>query len=524
MSPDISGIRKFENSEVSLPKSTHPTTSRLSVSGIAKSFGATKALISVDLHVAPGEALALIGENGAGKSTLMKILTGAHRADAGSMSLDGQPYDPSGPLDARARGVAIVYQELTLARHLSVAENICLGKQPHRFGVIDQRRQRDIAQAALEQLGLGQLDLNTVVGDLPIAQQQLVEIARGLTANPRLLILDEPTSSLTAADVGHLFTVIRRLKAQGVSIIYISHFLEECRTVAERYAVLRDGVSVATGAMSEASETDLIRHLVGRDVTEIYPRVAHELGETVLELRKLAGVSKPSDATLVLRQGEILGLFGLVGSGRSEMLRALFGLDRITAGTVLLHGQPQTHRSPRQRLLSGIGLVSEDRKTEGLALNLPIADNLTLTCLAPFTSAGLINQRRQEASAQSLMERLVVKAAGPAQAVGELSGGNQQKVAIGRLLHHGAEILLLDEPTRGIDVGAKAHIYKLIGELAAHGKAVIVVSSYIPELLGICDSIAVMCRGVLSPARPIAEWDSHRMLAAAIGNTDNVPI
>ncbi len=495
---------------------------RLSVTAIAKSFGATKALVGVDLSVQPGECLALIGENGAGKSTLMRVLTGAHRADAGTMTLDGQPYDPRGPLAARAHGVAIVYQELTLARHLSVAENILLGNQPSRFGLIDRRRQRAVAQAALEQLGLGRLDLDTLVGDLPIAQQQLVEIARGLTASPRLLILDEPTSSLTAADVQHLFTVIRTLKAQGVSIIYISHFLEECRAVAERYAVLRDGASVAAGVMAEASEAELIRQMVGREMTEIYPRIPHPLGEPVLELRGVAGVGKPSDASLVLRRGEILGLFGLVGSGRSETLRALFGLDRITRGTVLLHGQPQTHRSPRQRLLSGIGLVSEDRKNEGLALNLPIADNLTLSCLGPFTQGGLINQRRQEAAAQTLMDHLLVKATGPAQAVGELSGGNQQKVAIGRLLHHGCDILLLDEPTRGIDVGAKAHIYRLIGELAAHGKAVIVVSSYLPELLGICDSIAVMCRGVLAPARPVAEWDCQRILAAAIGHTEAV--
>jgi ribose transport system ATP-binding protein len=447
----------------------------------------------------------------------MKVLTGAHRADGGTMLLDGQPYDPSGPLDARARGVAIVYQELTLARHLSVAENILLGNQPRRFGLIDRRRQHAIARAALDQLGLGHLDLDAPAGDLPIAQQQLVEIARALTANPRLLILDEPTSSLTTADVEHLFTVIRQLKSQGVSVIYISHFLEECRAVAERFAVLRDGASVASGSMVDASEGDLIRHMVGRDVSEIYPRIPHELGDVVLELRGIAGISKPSDATLALRRGEILGLFGLVGSGRSETLRALFGLDRITKGTVLLGGQPQTHRSPRQRLLSGIGLVSEDRKSEGLALNLPIADNLTLTCPGPFTTAGLISQSRQEAAATNLMERLLVKAAGPSQAIGELSGGNQQKVAIGRLLHHGCDILLLDEPTRGIDVGAKAHIYRLIGELAAQGKSVIVVSSYIPELLGICDSIAVMCRGVLTPARPVAELDSHRILAAAIG-------
>ena len=490
---------------------------RLTVSGMVKTFGATKALIGVDLTVAPGEALALIGENGAGKSTLMKVLTGAHRADAGSMILDGLPYDPTGPLDARSRGVAIVYQELTLAPHLSVAENILLGNSPNRFGFINKKRQKDIAQTALNRLGVGHIDLDAPAGSLPIATQQLVEIARALTAQPKLLILDEPTSSLTTNDIQHLFTVVRQLKAEGVSIIYISHFLEECRAIADRYSVLRDGASVATGKMNDTSEADLIRHMVGREVTDIYPRVEHTLGEVVLELRQLAGVHKPQSASLVLRRGEILGLFGLVGSGRSETLRALFGLDQITAGTVLLHGQPQTQSSPRQRLATGIGFVSEDRKSEGLALNMPIADNMTLTCLSPFTTAGFINQGRQHAATATLMEHLRVKAAGPQQAIGDLSGGNQQKIAIGRLLHHGANILLLDEPTRGIDVGAKAHIYGLIGELAAQGKSVIVISSYIPELLGICDSIAVMCRGVLSPARPVADWDNQSILAAAIG-------
>jgi ribose transport system ATP-binding protein len=439
------------------------------------------------------------------------------------MQLDGQPYAPNGPLDARSRGVAIVYQELTLAPHLSVAENIMLGHQPRRCGFVRHHQQQDIARAALKRLGVSHIDVNSPAGSLPIAAQQLVEIARALTTQPKLLILDEPTSSLTTADIEHLFSVVRQLKSEGVSIIYISHFLEECRAIADRFAVLRDGASVASGRMSEVSEADLIRHMVGRDVTDIYPRSVHNIGEPVLELRQIAGASKPTSASLVLRRGEILGLFGLIGSGRSETIRALFGLDQIKSGTILLHGQPQTRRSPRQRLAHGMGLVSEDRKNEGLALNLPIADNITLSKLSPFTTAGFIHQGRQHAATTTLMEQLRVKAAGPGQAIGHLSGGNQQKVAIGRLLHHGADILLLDEPTRGIDVGAKAHIYGLIGELAAQGKSLIVVSSYIPELLGICDAIAVMCRGVLSPARPVADWNNHSILAAAIGadNTMN---
>ncbi len=493
---------------------------RLVMRGIAKRFGATAALSGVDLEIEPGQVLALIGENGAGKSTLMKVLTGVHRADAGTMLLDGEPFDPAGPLDARKRGLAIVYQELTLARHLSVEENITLGAEPARHGWIDRAQRRQLALAALDQLGCSHLPLGRRAGELPIAQQQLVEIARALCARPRLLVMDEPTSSLTRADVEHLMAVIGRLRSQGVSIIYISHFLEECRAIADRYAVLRDGVSVAAGAMAEVTEPELIRHMVGREVAEIYPRVPHELGLPVLELRSLAGLHKPREASLTLARGEILGIFGLVGAGRSEMLRALFGLDAIRRGEVVVHGVSRTRSSPHQRLLQGIGLVSENRKEEGLLLNLSIADNLTITRLEPYTHFGMIANRSQETSTRTWMERLSVKARSPAQAITELSGGNQQKIAIGRLLHHAVDILLLDEPTRGIDVGAKAQVYRLIGELAAEGRAVIIVSSYIPELLGVCDTIAVMCRGTLSPARKVAEWDSHRILAAAIGADD----
>ena len=490
---------------------------RLVMQGIAKRFGATAALSGVDLAIEPGEVLALIGENGAGKSTLMKILAGVYRADQGAMHLDGVPFIPSGPIDARRRGLAIVYQELTLAIHLSVEENITLGDEPQRHGWIDRPKRRELAASALAQLGCEHITLTALVRDLSIAQQQLVEIARALSAHPRLLVMDEPTSSLTRADVEHLMAVIRRLRGQGVSIIYISHFLEECSAIADRYAVLRDGRSVASGAMPAVSEAELIRHMVGRDVSEIYPRVPHALGLPVLEVNRVSGLGKPKQASLALHRGEILGIFGLVGSGRSEMLRVVFGLDPIRSGEIVVHGVPRTRSTPTQRLTQGIGLVSENRKEEGLLLNLSIADNLTLTRLEPYTHFGMIASRSQETSTRTWMERLGVRAQGATQAIAELSGGNQQKIAIGRLLHHGADILLLDEPTRGIDVNAKAQVYRLIGELAAVGTAVIVVSSYIPELLGICDSVAVMCRGQLGASRPVAEWDQHSILAAAIG-------
>ncbi len=490
---------------------------RLRMTGIAKRFGATAALAGVDLEVGEGEVVALIGENGAGKSTLMKVLCGAIAPDRGMMELDGRGYAPRTPLDARRRGVAIVHQELCLAPHLSVAENILLGAEPRRLGFVRRAARRAGALAALAQLGAVDIDPDRLAGSLPLAAQQLVEIARALAANPRLLVLDEPTSSLAADDARRLFAVVRRLRGAGVSIVYISHFLEECRVVADRFAVLRDGRSVGSGAMGNAGQSTLIRLMVGREVSELYPRTAHVLGEPLLALDGVSGRRLPRAATLSLRRGEVLGIFGLVGSGRSEMLRAVFGLDPIRGGSVSIGGREVTRASPRARLRSGMGLVSENRKEEGLALGRSIADNLTLTRLGRYARFGVVSGERQRVAARGWMDTLTVKARGPDQAVGELSGGNQQKVAIGRLLHHGAEILLLDEPTRGIDVGAKTHVYRLIDELATAGKAIIMVSSYLPELLGVCDTIAVMCRGRLAAARPAREWSEASLLAEAIG-------
>jgi len=485
--------------------------------GIRKSFAATRALDGVDLDLHAGEALALIGENGAGKSTLMKILSGAISPDAGTIELDGVAYAPGDPLAAAGHGVAMIYQELCLAAHLTVAENIVLGREPRRRGVVDRAAMRQRAGAALAQLGHEDIAVDAVVGALPVAQQQMVEIARALDRQPRVLVMDEPTSSLTRRDTQRLFAAIQRLKAQGVAIVYISHFLEEAQAVAERYTVLRDGRSVGGGAMAAASVADLIRLMVGREVAEIYPRVPHAIGAPVLEVQALRGAARPLDAGFTLHRGEILGLFGLVGAGRSECLRALFGLDPVRAGRVLLDGGEATRTTPWQRLRAKIGLVSEDRKGEGLLLGRPIADNLTLTDLRRHATAGVIDQAALDRVTGEWITLLGVRCAGPRQAIGELSGGNQQKVAIGRLLHHGARVLLLDEPTRGVDVNAKAAIYRLIGDLAAQGCAILVVSSYLPELLGICDSIAAMCRGVLGPVRPVAQWSETTLLAAAIG-------
>ena len=490
---------------------------RLQMTSVRKAFGATQALRGVSFAVEAGEVHALIGENGAGKSTLMKILSGAHAPDSGSLMLDGLPFEPENPLHARRSGIAMIYQELNLAPHLSVEENLLLGAEPARCGWINHRRRRELARAALAELQHESIPLDAPVHALTIAEKQLVEIARALLGQPKVIIMDEPTSSLTQVDAENLFAVIGRLKARGVSVIYISHFLEECQRVCDRYTVLRDGESVATGEMSAARIGDLIRLMVGRDLNEIYPRTPHSQGAVVLELQRLAGDGKPSAVTLGLRAGEILGVAGLVGAGRTETLRALFGLDRVAGGCVLVRGQDRTRSCPTARLAEGIGLLSENRKEEGLMLNRSLADNLTITRFGPVARGGFIQRRRQHAAAADWMRKLDVKAREPGQLMGELSGGNQQKIALARLLHHEAQVFLLDEPTRGIDVGSKAHIYRLMGELAAQGKSVIFVSSYLPELLGVCDSLGVMCRGVLGGVKPVGEWNEHSVMAAAIG-------
>jgi ribose transport system ATP-binding protein len=302
-----------------------------------------------------------------------------------------------------------------------------------------------------------------------------------------------------------------------VSVVYISHFLVECQQICQCYTVLRDGETVGTGTMKSATIPEIIRLMVGRDMSEIYPRTAHALGKSVLQVEGFRGVTKPRSVSFAIREGEILGVAGLIGAGRTETLRALFGLDHVAGGTVVVSGVDRTRATPSARLANGIGLLSENRKEEGLMLNRSVADNLTLTRFAPVSRCGFISGNRQRASARRWIEKLEVRTRGPEQSVGQLSGGNQQKVAVARLLHHDARVFLLDEPTRGIDVGSKAQIYRLIGELAAAGKSVLFVSSYLPELLGVCDTIAVMCRGVLSPARPVSEWTEQGIIAAAVG-------
>jgi len=489
----------------------------LQMRDVDKAFGVSPALDAVSLDLKAGEVHALVGENGAGKSTLMKILSGAYQPDSGTMTLAGVPYAPKRPREALDLGVAMIYQELALAPHLTVEANVMLGRERVTAGLIRRREHRRLVSEALGLLEHPDIRPEAIAGRLSVGAQQLVEVARALVSNARVIVFDEPTSSLTERDASRLFEVIERLRNRGLAVVYISHFLEEVRRIAGCYTVLRDGRSVASGPMAGTELSTIIGQMVGRDLTELFPHVPHEPGEIVLELHEVAGRNLPRRADLGVRRGEVLGIAGLVGAGRTELLRAIFGLDAVRSGRVRVKGVTRARATPRHRIAQGMGFVSEDRKGEGLALGRSIEDNLTYSALRGHARWGWLNLGRRRAEAVRWMAHLRIKADGPAQAIGDLSGGNQQKVAIARLLHQEADVLLLDEPTRGIDVGSKAEIYRLIGELAAQGKAVVMVSSYLPELLGICDRLAVMTRGVLSEPRPVSEWNEHSIMQIATG-------
>ncbi len=492
---------------------------RFAMRGIRKAFGATIALDGVDLAVSEGEICGLIGQNGAGKSTLMSVLSGALQPDAGEMWIEGRPFAPHSPHDARRAGVAMIYQELSLAPHLSVMENIMMGAEPMRFGLVDWPRMREMASHALAALGRDDIPADAIVGNLSVASQQLVEIARALAVGARVLVLDEPTSSLGRADVEHLFALLRHLKSKGHAIVYISHFIEEVKSVADRFIVLRDGRNSGSGNTAAATHDDIVALMVGESVGNLFPRSPRTRGEAILEVTGL----EPGSASFTLHRGEIFGVAGVLGSGRTRLLRTLFGLEPVRSGRVRV-GMYSGVAHPHERWLHGMGLLSEDRKEEGLALTLDVADNVTMSKLSPFGPVGLLFPARQRGAASRWITELAIKCAGPWQKAGELSGGNQQKIAIARLLHHDVDILVLDEPTRGIDVGSKAQIYRLIDALVADAanrkpRAVLMVSSYLPELLGLCDRIAVMQRGRLAHAVPAESLTEHDLMMAVTAGT-----
>ncbi len=495
-------------------------SARLEARAITKAFGETKALSGVSITAAPGSIHALVGENGAGKSTLLRILAGAMAPDGGTIAIDGVPYRPSSPMDARRAGVGMVHQELSVCPHLTVAENLFLGAEVTSFGLVKRAETARLAREALAAVtdARSPIDPGAMAGELSTAEQQLVEIARAIAgASGKLLILDEPTSSLGAADTERLFGVLRRLRDEGRTILYVSHFLDEVRALCDSYTVLRDGRTVGAGSMEGVTSATLVELMAGRSMGELFPKTARSPGEVALEIEGLAGLRKPRRASLKLRRGQVTGIAGLVGAGRTELLRIVFGLDPVKRGTIRV-GAFVGAASPARRLSQGVGLLSEDRKREGLATTLSIAENLTLSTLDRLGSFGLVSGKKQDEVARRFIEKLSIKCQGPDQAVSGLSGGNQQKVALGRLLCHDVDVLLLDEPTRGVDVGSKAQIHGLIDEAAASGKAVLVVSSQLTELLGLCDEVAVMCRGELGPLRPVKGLDEQAILLEATGS------
>ncbi len=487
----------------------------LRMKNIVKNFGATCAVDNVDFELKKGEVHALIGENGAGKSTLVKILSGALKADRGSMFLEDIPYSPSSPLDGRRRGVSMIYQELNLAPHLTVEENIMLGRELRSWGFVRQKGMKAEVKEALEFVNHPEISPDVPVRKLSIGARQVVEITRALMGRATVLVMDEPTSSLSQEDSALLFRIIGRLKRQGVSVIYISHFLEEVQEVADSFTVLRDGKKVGSGKIKNVSLEDLIRMMVGQKVDEMFPRIGHEVGEELLKLKRLKGINMQTEVNLSLHRGEIVGLAGLIGAGRTELIRTIFGLDAVAKGFVKIAYVSTSKGSPSQRIRQGMGYLSEDRQGEGLALSRSLADNLTLSHFSPYSRLGFIALKKRKTAVHEWIQRMKIKARGPDQLVLGLSGGNQQKVALARLLHQEADILLLDEPTRGIDVASKSQIYEWIGELASKGKMILFVSSYFPELIGICDRIAVFHRGQLVDIRPYSLWTAQGIMAAA---------
>jgi ribose transport system ATP-binding protein len=439
------------------------------------------------------------------------------------MYLDGEVFRPKGPLDARQLGVGMIYQELSLAPHMTVDENILLGMEPARGGFIKWDEVRERTLQALRYFDHPEIAPDSRVQDLSIGAQQLVEIGRALAVGCKVLVFDEPTSSLSQKDIASLFRIIRELKDDGMSIVYISHFLEEVEEIADRLTVLRDGSVVGTRSVGEVTADEIVSMMVGREVKDLYPRSQRKRGDPILDIRDLAGLTKPEHASLTLHRGEVLGICGLIGAGRTEFLRAVFGLDPVRKGEIKLgiHAGPA---SPLRRWLQGMGMLSEDRKEEGLALNLTIADNVTLSKLSGFGRFGIVMPFEQEKATKRWIERMDIRCRDASQKVADLSGGNQQKVALARLLQHDVDVLLLDEPTRGIDVAAKAKIYEVIDDLVSANleepKAVLVVSSYLPELLGICDRIAVMSRGRLSVVKEVKDVDEHKLMLAATGQQD----
>jgi len=494
---------------------------RVALQGVTKRFGPTLAVEDVSLDLLAGEAHALVGENGAGKSTLVKILAGIHEPDSGSVVIDGEPVTVRGPADARARGIAVVQQEPRLFPDLTIAENVFIGHAPTgRFGSVGWREMSREAARIFRELDV-EMDVGALVRGLSMADQQLIEIAKALSVDARVLILDEPTASLSLHEVERLFSIVRQMRANGVAILFVSHRLEEVFLLCDRATVLRDGRSVITAPTAELTTADLVRHMVGREVS-LFPKTAAELGDVLLEVRGLTRSERFNDVSFAVRAGEIVGFAGLVGAGRTEVARVLFGIDVAEAGEIRLAGRPVRIGSPSAAMAAGIAYVPEDRHQQGLVLDFSITDNVTLPILPRLFPRLFVRAATERAVADKYAERFRVRATGVDQLVESLSGGNQQKVVLAKWLATDPKVLILDEPTRGIDIGAKVEVHRLISELAASGLAIVLISSDLPEVLAMSDRILVMHEGRITAEIPGATATEETVMFAATGHAEPV--
>ena len=488
----------------------------LNMKGITKTFPGVQALSNVNLAVKFGAIHAVVGENGAGKSTLMKVLSGAHLPTSGTTEIAGVEMRMRKPADAQRLGVRMVYQELNLAPDLTVAENIYLGRMPRKWGLVDKTTMIRNAAAVLKELEAA-IDPNARLGDLSISQQQLVEIAKARAADPRIIVLDEPTSSLSEHETAALFAILRKMKQAGIAIIYISHRLKEVLEIADEVSILRDGSMIDTRPARGITPAEMIKLMVGREVTNVFPKTPSKIGETVLRVTGLSDGSNFDDVSFDVRAGEILGLTGLVGAGRTEVAKAIFGLSRASAGVIEVKGKPVTIRSPSEAVKAGVAYVPEDRKGEGIVPSMAVRENISLPVLRQLARFGRVSMSADRKLAATYVREFSIVPPDPERRINSLSGGNQQKAVISKWLCTKPSVLILDEPTRGVDVGAKAEIHRIIGELVAAGMAVLMISSELPEVLGVCDRVVVMRDGRASPPIDRQELSEERIMALATG-------
>ncbi|MYL31167.1 ATP-binding cassette domain-containing protein [Halobacillus halophilus] len=489
----------------------------ITMNQIHKAFGSNKVLEGVDIEIKEGEVHALMGENGAGKSTLMNILTGLHKKDQGTIQIDGQEKTFSNPKEAENYGIAFIHQEMNVWPELTVLENLFINREPvTSFGIINTRKMKAVAEEQFDKLSIS-IPLHKDAGQCSVGEQQMIEIAKALMTDAKVIIMDEPTAALTDREIEKLFGVIRSLKASGVSIVYISHRMEEIFDVCDRITVMRDGRTIDTTPIPDTSFDEVVRKMVGRELTDRFPERQADAGETVLEVKNLTRPGVFQNVNFQVKSGEIVGVAGLMGAGRTEIMRTIFGLDGKYEGDILVNGQTAVMKNPGQAIKLGLGLITEDRKDEGLVLDFPIKDNIALPSLKSFTKRSLIQDGRELEFVEMLIKRLTIKTESAQTEAKNLSGGNQQKVVIAKWIGIGPKVLILDEPTRGVDVGAKREIYQLMNELTDRGVAILMVSSELPEVLGMSDRILVVHEGTIAGELDRSEATQEKIMTFATG-------